>query len=226
MDSLERTFLRPRQVRYQAALRPDSMHHFRAATIINQRSAYNFYPDMQNPRYALVGYVKSSVGEFVENLQRELHPDQPHMAAHLTILPPRLLQGTEASALEILARVCGQAEPFEVTLGAMETFIPKTPTVYIRVEGAAARMSELHDLLNTQALAFHEEWPYIPHFTIVKMATEPPALRAFKVASERWAHYSGSRRILLERLTFVREQSQNCWIDLAPVPLGGSLVSR
>ena len=181
---------------------------------------------MLNPRYALVAYVTSPVGEFVENLRRELHPDLPLLAAHLTILPPRRLQGTESSALETLARVCGRAEPFEIHLGAVETFIPATPTVYIRVEHAAARMRELHDLLNTQALAFHEEWPYIPHLTIVKMATEPPAQEAFMISSQRWAQYSGSRRILLDRLTFVREEAADCWVDLAPVPLGGNLVSR
>jgi 2'-5' RNA ligase len=193
---------------------------------MKERSAYNFYPDMQNLRYALVAYVTTPVGEFVENLRRELHPDLPLLAAHLTILPPRPLQGTEASALETLARVCGRAEPFEINLGAVETFIPKTPTVYIRVEHAAARMHELHDLLNTQALAFHEEWPYIPHLTIVKMAAEAPAQQAFEISCQRWAHYSGTRRILLDRLTFVREESANCWVDLAPVPLGGNLVSR
>src|SRR5438105_1283929 len=137
-------------------------------------AGYNFYSAMQNPRYALVAYVTSPVGEFVEKLRRELHPDLPLLAAHLTILPPRHLQGTESSALETLARVCSQAEPFEVQLGAVETFIPATPTVYIRVEHVA-RMRELHDRLNTQALTFHEEWPYIPHLTIVKMATEAPA---------------------------------------------------
>jgi hypothetical protein len=45
------------------------------------------------------------------------------------------------------------------------------------------------------------------------------------MARERWREYSGSRRILLDRLTFVREDAPNCWIDLAPVLLGGSLVS-
>ncbi len=85
---------------------------------------------MQNPRYALVAYVKSPVGEFIENLRRELHPDLPHLSAHLTILPPRPLQGTESAALQMLERICGQAEPFEVTLGNVETFIPATPTVY------------------------------------------------------------------------------------------------
>jgi 2'-5' RNA ligase len=180
---------------------------------------------MPSLRYALVAYVESPVGEFVENLRRELHPDLPHLAAHITLLPPRPLQGTEGAALQVLAAICGQTEPFEVTLGEMETFVPTTPTVYIRVAHAASRLDELHDQLNTQALSFAEEWPFIPHVTIVKMATEPAAEQALEIARERWRQYSGSRRILIERLTFVREDSQNCWIDLAPVPLGGSLVS-
>ena len=181
---------------------------------------------MQKLRYALVGYVKSPAGEFVENLRRELHPDLPHLAAHLTILPPRPLEGSESSALQVLERICGAAEPFEVTLGGVETFIPVTPTVFIRVDAAASRMCGLHKQLNTEALAFEEEWPYCPHLTIVKMGTAQLALNALKIAAERWAQYAGSRRILLERLTFVREDAQNHWVDLAPVMLGGALVSK
>lgn len=181
---------------------------------------------MQKPRYALVAYLTNPAGEFVENLRRELHPDHPHLCAHLSILPPRPLDGSEGSALQILQRLCGDEEPFEVTLGDVETFIPVTPTVYIRVDGAAAHMSALHSKLNTETLKYKEEWPYIPHLTIVKMSAETPAQTAFQIARERWSHYSGSRRILLERLTFVREDAQYNWVDLAPVPLGRRLVSR
>ena len=67
---------------------------------------------MQKPRYALVAYVKSPAGEFVENLRRELHPDLPHLAAHLTILPPRPLLDTESSALQVLERICGRDRAF------------------------------------------------------------------------------------------------------------------
>jgi 2'-5' RNA ligase len=181
---------------------------------------------MQTPHYALVAYLKNPAGEFVENLRRELHPDLPHLAAHLTILPPRCLQGSESSALQILERICGNEESFEVTLGDVETFVPVTPTVYIRVQGGALRMIELHSKLNTEALAFEETWPYIPHLTIVKMSAEEPALKAFQMARERWAQYAGSRRILLEKLTFVREDRENHWVDLAPVRLGRRLVSQ
>lgn len=181
---------------------------------------------MANPRYALVAYVKSPAGEFVENLRRELHPDLPQLAAHLTILPPRPLHDTESAALQLLERICGEEEPFEVNLGCVETFAPITPTVYIRVDGAASRLCQLHGRLNTEALAFREEWPYIPHFTIIKMTAEEAARNAFQIAKERWEKYTGSRRILLEKLTFVREDAGNCWIDLAPVRLGRNLVSR
>lgn len=162
----------------------------------------------------------------MEQLRRELHPNLPHLAAHLTILPPRPLRGTESSALQILERICGNEEPFEVALGDVETFAPVTPTIYIRVLDAAAHMIELHSRLNTEALAFQEEWPYIPHLTIAKMSGQQLADAAFKIARERWTAYTGPRRILLEGLTFVREAEENCWVDLAPVPLGRHLVSR
>ncbi len=180
---------------------------------------------MQNPRYGLVAYVNSPVGEFVENLRRELHPQTQHVAAHITLLPPRPLKGSESEALQMLARICEQAEPFEVTLGDMQSFIPSTPTVYIRVAFGAARLQELHDQLNKQTLACTEEWAYIPHLTIVKMPTPEAADRAFEISRERWRQYSGPRRILLDQLTFVREETPNSWVDLAPVRLGGTLVS-
>lgn len=180
---------------------------------------------MLTPRYALVAYVRNPVGEFVERLRRQLHPELPHLAAHLTVLPPRILQGTERSALETLEEVCSRVAPFKVTLGDVETFMPRTCTVFIRVAETSYRMLELHDQLNTKALAAQEEWPYMPHLTIVKMSVEPQAQRAHRMASERWAHFEGSRDIQVSELTFVREEEQNCWVDLAGVPLGRQLVS-
>jgi len=181
---------------------------------------------MQNPRYALVAYVRNAVGEFVENLRQELHPDLPHLPAHVTILPPRPLQGGELSALETLEDICSQAEPFEVTLGDVETFVPVTPTVFIRVAHAAYRLRELHDRLNTQELAAQEEWPYMPHLTIVKISSEELAQQAYIFSRDRWAQFAGSRHIPVNELTFVREQDQNRWVDLAGVPLGRSLLKR
>lgn len=187
---------------------------------------YNADAIMQSPRYALVAYVRNPVGEFVEGLRRELHPQLPHLAAHLTVLPPRILQGSEASAIERLEEVCSHVNRFEVSLGDVETFVPVTPTVFIRVAYAAYRMRELHDQLNASVLSSQEEWPYMPHLTVVKMATEEEANHAFQIARQRWAQFQGPRRIPVEELTFVREDRSNSWVDLAPLPLGRALATR
>lgn len=175
---------------------------------------------MAKQRYALVAYVRNQIGEFVENLRRELHPNLPHMAAHVTLLPPRRLQGSEESAIETLKELCPQVEPFEVSLGEVETFIPVTPTVFVRVAHAAYKMRELHDLLNVDALATTEEWPYMPHLTIVKMGEEEQAQHAYRMARTRWAAFEGSRCIDVRDLSFVREGDNGCWIDLQAISLG------
>jgi 2'-5' RNA ligase len=176
--------------------------------------------------YALVAYVKAPVGEFVERLRGELHPALSHLPSHITVLPPRRLQGSEEEARQVVERVCRDASPFEVVMGEVETFIPVTPTVFIRVAHAAYRLRELHDQLNIQALQAEEPWPYMPHLTIVKVGTPEEAGSAFHVAEQRWSQYQGSRRVLIEELTFVREAPGNSWEDLAPVPLGGSLAVK
>jgi 2'-5' RNA ligase len=174
---------------------------------------------MASSRYALVTYVRNPVGEFVEQLRQELHPTIAHMAAHLTILPPRELAGSEAAALEFLEEACGRVVPFSVELGDVETFLPTTPTVFIQVKRGAYRMRELHDQLCGNALGCAESWPYIPHLTILKTETVELAQATCPAAQARWAQFAGKREVYVEELMFVRETG-GCWQDLAPVPLG------
>ncbi|HSZ63492.1 MAG TPA: 2'-5' RNA ligase family protein [Terriglobales bacterium] len=177
-------------------------------------------------RYALVNYVRNPVGEFVEQLRRELHPPIAHMAAHLTILPPRQLSGTEAAALEFLEEVCSHVVPFSVELGDVETFLPTTPTVFIQVKRAAYRIRELHDQVCGKGLLCAENWPYIPHLTILKTETDDQARTALAIARQRWAEFSGERSVLVEQLMFVREKD-GAWQDVAQLPLGhGQLSSK
>jgi 2'-5' RNA ligase len=179
---------------------------------------------MSGSRYALVTYVRDSVGEFVEQLRRELHPNTAHMAAHLTILPPRELTGTESAALEFLEEACSHVVPFDVELGEVETFLPTTPTVFIAVKQAAYRMRELHDQLCGRGLNCQENWPYTPHLTIVKTDFDEDARGALAIARERWARFPGNRQIHVEQLMFVREKD-GLWEDVAPVPLGRGQLS-
>jgi 2'-5' RNA ligase len=179
---------------------------------------------MERVQYALVAYVRNLLGEFVDELRQELHPALAHLSAHVTVLPPRTLRGTEQEAIEWLGDLCSRESAFEATLGDPESFVPTTPTVFLRVEQAAYRIRELHDRCNSGPLQSVEQFAFMPHLTIVKMTTEADAIRALGIARERWAHYKGGRQVHIEQLCFVREDSPNHWIDLAPMTLGRSLV--
>jgi 2'-5' RNA ligase len=180
---------------------------------------------MDTRRVALVAYVRTTVGQFVEALQRELHPKSPDFAAHVTLLPPRCLQGTEDEARNYLKEGCLDLEPFEITLGDVETFIPITPTLFIRVSAGAQKMVEIHNRLNRASLESLEQWPYMPHLTIAKMETEEQARIASLAAQERWKKFTGSRRVTISEFAFVREEKANRWVDVAGFRLGRSVVS-
>jgi 2'-5' RNA ligase len=166
-------------------------------------------------RYALVAYVRNSMGRFVESMRRDLHPEHTHLAAHITVLPPRPLSGSEEDAIAFLRREAPKIEAFEVTLGDVETFHPATPTVFIRVQRSAHRIRDVHDRLNVGPLECHEEWPYMPHLTIVKMPHAEQTPDALGESRRRWADYQGSRTTVIDELAFVRESENNQWIDLA-----------
>jgi len=177
---------------------------------------------MQSSRYALVAYINDPVADFIKKIRQELHPDLPHLAAHVTMLPPRRLREGEEAAIAAVSEVCRPVEPFEMRLGEVETFIPVTPTVFIRIVHAY-RLRQLHDQLGaSKALAVEEEWPYLPHLTIVKMSTEAQAQEAYRLAQHHWTEYDGNRCIQVKELTFVREREDATWVDVAAVPLGGA----
>lgn len=174
-------------------------------------------------QYALVAYVRGPLGELVENLKRELHPEHAHLPAHISVLPPRPLLGTEAEAVESISERCKLVKPFEITMGDVEAFVPTTPTVFIRVAHAAYKMRELHDLLNRDVLQFAEHLPYMPHLTIAKLGSNERAREVFDISRERWQQYTGPRKFTVDSLTFVRGRELT-WTDLAPVSLGGQSV--
>jgi 2'-5' RNA ligase len=174
--------------------------------------------------YAVVAYVRTPVGIFVEELRREMHPAHTHADAHLTILPPRPLHGTEQQALELMAEVAHSATPFQVAMSEVETFVPVTATVFLRVERGAYRMRELREQLNRGALQYDEPWPYMPHLTIAKVDRIDEALRVLDVARQRWEAYSGSRTVTIDSLSLVKGSGER-WVDVATMSLGGVPVS-
>ena len=178
------------------------------------------------PQYAVVAYVRNDLGDWVEELRREIHPEQAHLPAHITVLPPRPIAGSESDAIALLGKLCREVPPFDVTLGDVETFMPTTPTVFLRVARAAYRMRELHDRINRGILQGTEPFPYMPHLTIAKFPTEQQVRKVKPLVEDRWERYAGLRRAHIEELTFVRERESLRWDDLALISLGREVASR
>jgi 2'-5' RNA ligase len=171
------------------------------------------------PQYALVTYVRNSLGKFVESMRQELHPDHTHSPAHITILPPRALAGSEEDALETLRKQLAGTEGFQVRVGEVETFHPTTPTVFLRVERDAHRIRDLHDRLNIGPLQCLEPWPFMPHLTIVKMPESHQTEAALGESRRRWREFQGGRTATISDVTFVREGTDGHWVDIATIRL-------
>jgi len=183
---------------------------------------------MSAVQYALVAYIRDPVGQFVEGLRRELHPAHPEWPAHLTVMPPRDLDGSEVRAAREVEEICRGVAPFEILMGSVETFAPATPTVFVRVAYGAFRLRDLHDRLAQGVLAAHEPWPYMPHLTIAKLPDQACAMQGVEVARQRWSEFRGSRIVHIDEVTLVKQAADSAlrWLDLYTVRLQGQPVRR
>jgi hypothetical protein len=66
----------------------------------------------------------------------------------------------------------------------------------------------------------------MPHLTIIKSDEPERAQEVLAGIRRRWNEYQGTRSILIEQLTFVRQTEGPHWEDVAPIPLGSTLASK
>lgn len=177
-------------------------------------------PEEAKPtQYALVAYLRDRAGRFVEELRRQLHPAHAHMAAHITVLPPRLLRGNPEDAIRELEKLAERFAAFDVELAEVESFAPVTPTVFIRAARGAHHFRDMHVAFNSGTLLCQEQWTYMPHLTIVKMPDLAGSERALQISRKHWSTYAGPRLAQINELVFVREVEDGRWVDLAPLQL-------
>jgi 2'-5' RNA ligase len=104
--------------------------------------------------------------------------------------------------------------PVPIRAGAVLTF-PKTDVVYLEITSGHEDLLSMHARLNVGDLAFQEEYAYHPHITLAQNFN-PSQLHAIQeIASTRWREFDGERGFLMDRLTFVRYEGSNGWVDIA-----------
>jgi len=169
--------------------------------------------------FALVVYIPDPLAGFLDDLRRELVPDcLPR--AHLTILPPRPLQGGADAAIERAQTVAGGFAPFDIAAGDVEMF-PTTEVIYIGIQNGENELREMYRALNKGPLAFDEPFPYHPHITLAQGLPPGRAQSLYELARKRWAEAPYSRRLRAERACFVQSTVTCTWVDLVEIRLAG-----
>jgi 2'-5' RNA ligase len=168
--------------------------------------------------FALVIYIADPLGEFLDDLRRELVPGyNPH--AHVSVLPPRPLLADWRDASKQARSLTESWAPFDVELAEIGIF-PVTNVVYLEVGKGSSDLKSMHRAMNQGPLGFDEPFPYHPHITLAQEIPPGEVTEVHELARKRWREYRGIRTFRADRTVFVQSTLRNCWIDLADYDLG------
>lgn len=174
-------------------------------------------------QYAVVSYVHGPLALFVNSLRNELTPGCPHRA-HVTVLPPRKLGVSEHQALNACHELLEGVLPFPLTLSKVSLF-PQTHVIKLELSSGDARhLRNLHDDLNRGPLYQEERFPYTPHVTLCMNGVSEETNEMLGRARQRWAEFGGSATIWVDRLTLVRQRSDETWSDVAEIELSRAVA--
>ncbi|HSU32217.1 MAG TPA: 2'-5' RNA ligase family protein [Bryobacteraceae bacterium] len=113
---------------------------------------------------ALVSYVPDPLGPALDQLRQHLTPNG-NTRAHITLLPPRPLLVPVDLASQVILETLQCAAPFEVEISGVRCF-PGTNVLYLGIGEGTSCLHDLHDSLNSGALAHTELFDYLPHLTL------------------------------------------------------------
>ena len=144
------------------------------------------------------------------------------IAPHLTLVPP--LNVSEDDLDDVLAHVHAEARkslPIAIELGPLATFWPRTPVLYLEVNGDLGALSQLRRGLASGPLGpplGRKSREFVPHLTL-DQRIEPGRLHH---ALEALADYRAVH--CFERVTILDQHADHRWWPLADAALGRPMV--
>jgi 2'-5' RNA ligase len=176
--------------------------------------------------FALVIYIPDPLGKFLDELRRELVPDD-NPRAHVSVLPPRPLAVPDnwAAARDEIRALADLWAPFQVEATAIQIF-PMTDVIYIEIGAGHSELRQMHAAMASRMLAHQEPYPYHPHITLAQEVPGEKLQEIREIAQARWSRFDGERCFLADRATLVRNSVRNRWVDLAEFSLGAVPAAR
>lgn len=161
------------------------------------------------PIFTLVAYIPEPLGGFLTALRAAL-PDQKGGVAHLTLLPPRPLQGDMNGASAELQQSLQAFQSYKVDLAGVERF-ETTGVVYLAVGEGDSESRRIHRTLNNGPFSFSEPFEYTPHITL---ACPPPGAdpeSVARAAKQLWADCPYPKHFELKAVDFLRQNPDGLW---------------
>lgn len=169
--------------------------------------------------FALVTYIPEPIAGFLDRLRAELVPSCA-LRAHITVLPPRLLEVPVEAACDVLQSRLSGISPFTVELAEVEVF-EVSDVIYIAIGRGHEMLKKMHHDLNQDGLYDQEAFRYHPHVTLAQNLDSDQLEELSVVARRRWAEFTGPRSFSIECVTFVQATRRKSWIDLSEMSLSG-----
>src|SRR4051794_34922883 len=138
-------------------------------------------------QYAIVTYIPGLLGDFLNELRRELVPGVSGLA-HVTVLPPRKLEIAHPEAADLISGQVLGAHAFDIGMAEVQVF-DKTDVIYAEIGTGREALLDLHYQLNTDALCSIEPYPYHPHVTLAQNIDHKDVPAMFELAVRRWEEY-------------------------------------
>jgi GNAT superfamily N-acetyltransferase len=104
--------------------------------------------------------------------------------------------------------------PLTLTLGAVTSFLPANPVLYLAVGGDLDGLRNLRDAVFAPPLARKLSWPWVPHVTLADGAPEDRIASALEAMKD----YTAIARI--DRVVLLEEGPGRLWTPLADAALG------
>ena len=171
-------------------------------------------------------------GDLAERIQ-ELRQRSDPVTARITA-PHITLAGTywrtgpatpenEAEAIHQLQAVQEQIQPFELVLGGIGSFLPRTPVIYLQVEPTAGLLGARQTSLD--ALGQDKHRRFVPHLTLA-MRLDRRETRSLLTRLREGEWHSGRWLVHVDCLWLVqRGPGDSAWRYIHRIDLAGSVVN-
>jgi 2'-5' RNA ligase/N-acetylglutamate synthase-like GNAT family acetyltransferase len=121
-------------------------------------------------RFAVALVIPPPVAAEIDGLRRALGVDTGYIPPHITLVPPVNVNESDVpDALAVLRESATvTASPLQLTIGPLDTFLPRTPVLFLSVSGELDRLDDLHRTCNRGPLHREERRAYVPHVTLTR----------------------------------------------------------